>query len=101
LTGNFQSIPRKLDKGFQLVTEQEQKLANYITRTILRRKNVPIDADTPLVSSGLIDSIELIDVLTEVENVTHTRIPAGKVKPQDMDTIGLMLETATRLGRPR
>lgn len=57
--------------------------------------------DTPLVSSGLIDSFSLVDVLTKLEEVTATRIPAGKVQPKEMDTVSLMLSTAQRVGKPK
>jgi acyl carrier protein len=57
--------------------------------------------DPPLVSSGLIDSFSLVDVLTKLEEVTATRIPAGKVQPKDMDTVSRMLSTAQRVGKPK
>jgi acyl carrier protein len=83
------------------MNEATQQLINYIQSEIIRRKGVTIDADTPLVSSGLIDSLALVDVLAELERTTKMRIPAGKVQPKDMDTVNLMLATAARVGRPR
>jgi acyl carrier protein len=83
------------------MNEGTQQLINYIQSEIIRKKGVTIDADTPLVSSGLIDSLALVDVLAELERTTKMRIPAGKVQPKDMDTVNLMLATAARVGRPR
>jgi acyl carrier protein len=83
------------------MNEATQQLINYIQSEIIRKKGVTIDADTPLVSSGLIDSLALVDVLAELERTTKMRIPAGKVQPKDMDTVNLMLATAARVGRPR
>jgi len=40
-------------------------------------------------------------VLMQLEDVTHMRIPAGKVKPKDMDSISKMFETAARVGKPQ
>ena len=77
-----------------------QQLIDYIVREVIRRP-VHLDADTPLVSSGLIDSLALVNVLLHVEDVTRMRIPASKVQPKDMDTVALMLATARRLGKPR
>ncbi|HXN73220.1 MAG TPA: acyl carrier protein [Candidatus Acidoferrales bacterium] len=79
----------------------KKELIDYIRKEIIRRPNVQIEADTPLVSSGLIDSFSLVDVLTKLEDVTALRIPAGKVQPKDMDTVSLMLKTAQRVGKPR
>jgi acyl carrier protein len=68
-------------------------------REIVRKPGVEIGVDTPLVSSGLIDSMALVDLLLKLEDVTHMRIPAGKVHPKDMDTVALMLATAERVGK--
>lgn len=84
-----------------MTNEAAQQLIEYIQKEILRKKAVAIDADTPLVSSGLVDSLALVDILAKVEQVTRMRIPAGKVQPKDMDTVSLMLATAARVGRPR
>ena len=46
--------------------------------------------DTPLVSSGLIDSLALVNVLLQLEDVTGMRILAGKVQPKVMDKVNLM-----------
>jgi len=80
---------------------QAQQLIEYIVREVIRTPGAQIDPDTPLVSSGLIDSLALVSILTKVEDVTEKRIPAGRVRPQDMDTVSLMLATAERLGKPR
>ena len=68
---------------------------------LVRKPSLVIDEHTPLVSSGLIDSMALVDLLVELEDLTHLRIPPGKVQPKDMDTIALMFATAQRVGKPR
>ena len=80
---------------------QIQELLNYIETEVIRRRGTPLTADAPLVSSGLIDSFALVDILGKLEDVTNTRIPAGKVQPKDMDSVNLMLATAKRVGKPR
>jgi acyl carrier protein len=81
--------------------EQAQQMIDYILREVIRRPGVTITAETPLVSSGLIDSLALVTILLQLEDVTHMRIPAGKVQPKDMDTVALMMGTAQRFGKPR
>jgi len=73
-------------------------LIDFLRQQILRRADIPLDEDTPLVSSGLVDSFALVDIIGELENVTNSRIPVGKVSPQDLDTVRKMLDTAKRLG---
>jgi len=82
------------------MTAEEQQMIEYITKRI-RKPNVTIDENTALVSSGLIDSLALADVLMKLEDLTHTRIPPGKVQPKDLDRVSLMFETARRVGKPR
>ena len=81
--------------------DQAQQMIDYIVKEVIRRPGVDIGEDTPLVSSGLIDSLALVDILLQLEDVTHMRIPAAKVQPKDMDTVALMFATAQRFGRPR
>jgi acyl carrier protein len=68
---------------------------------LIRKPNLQIDENTPLVSSGLIDSMALVDLLLKLEDITHLRIPPGKVQPKDMNTVALMFATAQRVGKPR
>ena len=80
--------------------KQAREMIDYIVREVIRRP-VTLNEDTPLVSSGLIDSLALVEILLRLEDVTNTRIPSGKVQPKDMDTVRLMLATAQQVGRPR
>jgi acyl carrier protein len=81
--------------------EQAQQLIDYIEHEVIRRPGVRLNEDSPLVSSGLIDSLALVNILGKLEEVTHRRIPAGKIQPKDMDTVALMLATAERRGKLR
>lgn len=83
------------------MNEQVQEMIGYISREVIRRPAIQVDEDTPLVSSGLIDSFALVDILSKLSQVTRMRIPAGKIQPRDMDTVRLMFATAARVGKPR
>ena len=80
---------------------QSQQIKDYVIKQIIRRPGVTLEDSTPLVSSGMIDSLALVDILLKLEEVTNLRIPAGKVGAKDMDTIELMFATAQRVGKPR
>ena len=82
------------------MTPEAQQMREHVTQ-LIRKTNVTIDENTPLVSSGLIDSMALVDLLLKLEDITHLRIPPRKVQPKDMDTITLMFATAQRVGKPR
>lgn len=79
---------------------QTQQMIDHVVQ-LIRKPGVSVSENTPLVSSGLIDSMALVELLLNLEDVTHMRIPAGKVQPKDMDTVALMLATAQRVGKPR
>jgi len=82
------------------MTAEAQQMIEHIVR-LIRKPGLTIDENTPLVSAGLIDSMALVDLLLKLEELTHMRIPPGKVQPKNMDTVALMLATAQRVGKPR
>ncbi len=82
------------------MTAEALQMIEHIVQ-LIRKPGVIIDETTPLVSSGLIDSMALVDLLLKLEDLTHMRIPAGKVQPKDLDTVAVMFATAQRVGRPR
>ncbi len=82
------------------MTSEAQQMIDEVAK-LIRKPGLQLDENTPLVSSGLIDSMALVDLLLKLEDVTHKRIPAGKVQPKDMNTVALMLATAERVGKPR
>ena len=86
-----------------MTDEQAQagELIEFIVHQVIRRPGSEITVHTPLVSSGMIDSFALVDILLKLEDVSKMRISASKVQPKDMDTVNLMLSTAKRVGKPR
>lgn len=82
------------------MTPEAEQMKELIAQ-LVRKPNLVIDETTHLVSSGLIDSMALVDLLVKLEDITHMRIPPGKVQAKDMDTIALMFATAQRVGKPR
>ena len=82
------------------MTDEAQQMIQHIVQ-LVRKPGLNLDENTPLVSSGLIDSMSLIDLLVKLEDLTHMRIPAGKVQPKDLDTVAKMFATAQRVGKPR
>ena len=80
---------------------QIEHMIQYIKTKVLRQQDVQIDADTPLVSSGMVDSFSLIGTLLELEKLTNRRISPRLVEAQDLDTVHKMLQTAVRVGKLR
>ena len=82
------------------MTPEAQQMIEHIS-SLIRKPDITIDEETKLVSSGLIDSMALVDLLQKLEDVTHMRIPPGKVQPKDLDSVAKMFATAQRVGKPR
>ena len=78
-----------------------EAMIRYVKEKVLRKPNADIGVDTPLVSSGMVDSFALLEALLELERITKLRIPALKVAPADMDTVRKMFDTAATVGKPR
>ena len=82
------------------MTSEALEMIEHI-KQLIRKPGITIDENTPLVSSGLIDSMALVDLLIKLEDLMRMRIPAGKVQPKDMDSVAKMFATAQRVGKPR
>jgi acyl carrier protein len=82
------------------MTAEAREMIQHIA-DLIRKPGLVIDENTALVSSGLIDSMALVDLLLKLEEITHMRIPPGKVQPKDLNTVSMMFATAQRVGKPR
>jgi acyl carrier protein len=82
------------------MTAEAEEMIEHIVR-LIRKPGLTIEENTPLVSSGLVDSMALVDLLLKLEELTHMRIPPGKVQPKDLETVAMMFATAQRVGKPR
>lgn len=78
---------------------QAQMIA-YIRAEFVRNPAIELNADTPLVSAGLVDSFALVDILVRLEEVTGRKLPVNAISAEDLNTVRLMIDTAERLGRP-
>jgi len=80
--------------------EAIQAMVDFVSQRFARTR-IAIDADTPLVSSGLLDSFGMVDVLAQLETVTARRISPGRIVPQNLETVRQMVTTAEQVGVPR
>jgi len=80
-------------------SERMKQLIGYIAENVTKGKS-EITEDTPLVSSGLVDSFALIEIFLELQKIAGLKVPASKVQAKDMDTVRLMFATAERFGKP-
>lgn len=62
-------------------------LENFIATQILKQPNRKISAEEPLLSSGLIDSFNLMDLALHVEDTFGVRIEDTELNADTFDTL--------------
>lgn len=83
----------------EVIVMKMRELTGFIAEKVIKGKSV-ITEDTPLVSSGLVDSFALIDIFHELQRIAGRKVNAAKVQAKDMDTVRLMFATAEKFGKP-
>ncbi|WKZ48845.1 MAG: acyl carrier protein [Anaerolineales bacterium] len=64
-----------------------EQIGTYLASQILKQPSRKIDADEPLISSGLIDSFSLMDVALFVEDTFGVRIEDTELNADTFDTL--------------
>jgi acyl carrier protein len=80
-------------------SEMMRELTAYIAEKVIKGKS-EITEDTPLVSSGVIDSFALIEIFLELQRIAGRKVPASKVHPKDRHTVRLLFALVYMLATP-
>lgn len=65
-------------------------IKNYILSQLLDDQNINIDSNTPLISSGLIDSISTLKLVDHLEKTYEVEFQPHEVDRDNLDNIELM-----------
>jgi acyl carrier protein len=81
----------------------DQQLARTILDYIAREyadalQGSPIDADTPLISSGLIDSLSMVSLKVFLDQTYRLRIPDAEASAEAFDSVTAIVQMLRRLG---
>jgi acyl carrier protein len=81
----------------------DQQLARTILDYIAREyadalQGTPLDADTPLISAGLIDSLSMVSLKVFLEQTYHLRIPDREASAEAFDSVSAIVQLLRRLG---
>lgn len=60
----------------------------------------PIKVGQKLVTSGLIDSLSVLRLISLLETKLQISIPPETLQPEDFDDVDLIVETVERVGKP-
>lgn len=72
----------------------KRELVRNVVAEIARQK---VRDDELLVSSGIIDSLRVLKLISRLEDQLQIRIPTDQVQPEDFDSVELILETIERV----
>ena len=81
----------------------DQKIAQTILDYIAREyadalQGAPIDANSPLISSGLIDSLSMVSMKVFLDQTYGLRIPESEASAEAFDTVAGMVKMLRKLG---
>jgi acyl carrier protein/D-alanine--poly(phosphoribitol) ligase subunit 2 len=67
--------------------EMKALILDYIRKEYMDEEEVDLNYDTPLISSGYIDSFSMVSLLVFLENKFKIKIPPGKATPEAFDSV--------------
>ena len=67
--------------------EMKDLILDYIKKEYMEDEDEEITYDTPLISSGHVDSFSMVSLLVFIENKFKIKIPASKATPEAFDSV--------------
>ena len=69
--------------------DERKKLLEVLSEI---REDVDFDDETELVSGGIIDSIDLTQIIAELDETFDVHITTGDIEPENFNSVDAMLE---------
>jgi acyl carrier protein len=69
------------------LNEMKDLVRKYVTKEYIDDDDVTITNDTPLISSGYVDSFSMVSLLVFLENKFKIKIPPSKATPEAFDSV--------------
>ena len=74
-----------------------EEIRRAAREAVLEITGRPLKDGQKLVSSGLIDSLSVLRLITLLEKKLHLSIPPETLQPEDFDDLNLIVETVERV----
>lgn len=78
------------------VQQVAEQLVAFTNHTILRDVSSGIDADTPILEAGVLDSLSMLLLLSHVESSFGVQLPIEEVLPENFETLRVLAELTVR-----
>jgi acyl carrier protein len=79
------------------IDEMKELVLNYIRNEYIDEEDIELNYDTPLISSGLIDSFSMISLLVFLENKFKMKIPPAKATPEAFDSVNRIINLVNQI----
>jgi acyl carrier protein len=71
-------------------------ILQYIIKEYIEEGDENITYDTPLISSGIVDSFSMVSLLVFLENKFSIKIPPSKATPEAFDSVNKIVELVSQ-----
>jgi acyl carrier protein len=69
------------------LNEMKEMIRKYVVKEYVDDEDVEITYETPLISSGYVDSFSMVSLLVFLENKFKIKIPPSKATPEAFDSV--------------
>ena len=69
------------------INEMKELVLKYVIKEYIDDDDVKITNETPLISSGYVDSFSMVSLLVFLENRFRIKIPPSKATPEAFDSV--------------
>jgi acyl carrier protein len=76
--------------------EMKDLVLNYVINEYMEDEEEPITYDTPLISSGYVDSFSMVSLLVFLENKFKIKIPSNKATPEAFDSVNSIVSLVSQ-----
>jgi acyl carrier protein len=76
--------------------EMKDLVLNYVINEYLEDEDETITYDTPLISSGYVDSFSMVSLLVFLENKFKIKIPPDKATPEAFDSVNSIVSLVSQ-----
>ncbi len=69
------------------LNEMKDMILKYVSKEYIDDDDVTLTYETPLISSGYVDSFSMVSLLVFLENKFKIKIPPSKATPEAFDSV--------------
>lgn len=74
------------------IDEMKVLILDYVKNEYLDENEVELNYETPLISSGYVDSFSMVSLLVFLENKFKIKIPPSKATPEAFDSVNKIID---------